>query len=123
MRLNSFDEVFESIWTLEQKDYDLNMRLSVYDNDKIAMACKIIKMQEELGELAAGFLKRIGYKKTDESTIDIENNIKEEMVDLFIMVVATMQNQGMTHEEILNLIPNKLKKWNIKHLTDASKQY
>lgn len=77
---------------------------------------KLIKLQEELGELSAEFLKSEGYKKTDETAADIYEHEKEEAVDVFLMAADILRSYRMTEEEERVITTKKLEKWKTKHL-------
>ena len=62
----------------------------------------IIKMQEELGELASVHLKLSNRgRPRDQSTTDLEKNLKEEIADLIAMTLLFAQHKGVDVQEAL----------------------
>lgn len=69
-----------------------------------------LKCSEEVGELAQAVLSYTnasgcGYKKLG------PDNIKEEIVDIFIVSTALAVKAGMSKEEMITILERKINKW------------
>lgn len=70
----------------------------------------LIKLQEELGELSAAYLKLSGRARTkDESPNELKKNLTDEVADVLAMTLLFAKSQGIDPEEALK------SKW-YKHL-------
>lgn len=74
---------------------------------------KIIKIQEECGELAASFLLEDGYKfnKKNLSQEDIRINTEEEVADIFIMDLCIANTLDIEPDRLLGIIYKKIDEW------------
>jgi len=97
---NTFEDLFEYI--VEQDSLD-----------KRPLATKIIKLQEELGELAESFLLEDGYKFNKENLTqeEIRINTEEEVADIFIMIICVANELNMDKKKFVDIVHRKLGKW------------
>jgi NTP pyrophosphatase (non-canonical NTP hydrolase) len=80
-------------------------------SDRKTLQEKCIKIQEEVGELAAEILKLKGKKGTKGlSKEQIENNILEETCDIIIMGFSLMYKMRFKKERIIKAFNKKLNK-------------
>jgi len=70
-----------------------------------------LKLGEETGELSAEILKFVGYKKSDLSKSQIEQNMLLESVDCLIMVFDIMSHMGFTKQQIVEMSEKQVNKW------------
>lgn len=70
-----------------------------------------LKLGEETGELSAEILKFVGYKKSDLSKSQIEQNMLLESVDCLIMVFDIMSHMGFTKQQIIEMAEKQVNKW------------
>jgi len=70
-----------------------------------------LKLGEETGELSAEILKFVGYKKSDLSKSQIEQNMLLESVDCLIMVFDIMSHMGFTKQQIVEMAEKQVNKW------------
>ena len=91
--------------------YKLIKKLSICD--PVTISDKLVKMSEEVGELCAAHMKKIGIKplKKGETMKDVDANILEEGIDIIATVFDVMAIYGITYEEMVNAFPEKLGKW------------
>lgn len=76
----------------------------------------VIKLAEELGEIAAEALKMNGYKNSNVAYQDSLEHLHEECADLLITLIDVMDKSGMTQEALYKVVPVKLAKWRDKHI-------
>ena len=69
-----------------------------------------LKLGEETGELSAEILKFVGYKKSDLSKSQIEQNMLLESVDCLIMVFDIMSHMGFTKQQIVEMSEKQVNK-------------
>lgn len=81
--------------------------------EEVQLWKKIIKLQEELGELSAEYLLEVGYKsnKYKASVDDIKEHRNEEAIDCLITIFDILQNMGLTKEEIVAIANKKISVW------------
>lgn len=73
----------------------------------------LIKIQEELGELASAYLKMTGRARTEGVTAnDLKKNFEDEIADVLAMTMLFAKSQGVDIEKALQ------QKW-YKHLEEA----
>jgi len=97
---NTFENLFDYI--IEQDGLD-----------KRPLPMKIIKLQEEMGELAESFLLEDGYKfnKENLSQKEIRINTEEEVCDIFIMAICIANELKMDKQKFVDIVHRKLDKW------------
>lgn len=98
-------------------DYEFLEKLSGYDKD-VNLPYKLIKVQEEVGELAQAFLAHSKSKNTSKSALS-ENtrlNILEESCDVINVVIDIINAFNFSDEETKEMFSKKLKKWENKCL-------
>lgn len=105
--MKNIDKLFDEVFATERMANEIK---------GFGIEAKIMKLQEELGELATDHLKLIGYKVSDDKPKAVKKNMKEEVVDLFIMTLCVGENLGMTKDDFLNIAAKKIKKWNKVHI-------
>lgn len=73
---------------------------------------KVVKLMEEAGEFAAGFLQSRNLKgrgnKTDK---DVRDNLLEEACDCVIILKSILTAEGFSYDEYLHKMSEKLSKW------------
>lgn len=90
-----------------------------YDRIKIAsksdikklLVERVVKLTEEVGELAAEVLIENGYSNKYRKPGLVEKNIRTEAVDCLIMVLDILNFVGATKEDINKLVNKKVNKW------------
>lgn len=103
--------IFDEAMRLSAKAEELRGPLQTIEN-------MILKVQEELGELATDVLKMKGYKVNSEDIEIVAQNAKEEAVDGIIIYLNIIQKLGISKTEFIKLATMKLEKWDSKHLID-----
>ncbi len=96
--------------------YDLVKNTSQFEKHGILE--RGLKLGEETGELSAEILKFVGYKKSDLSKSQIEQNMLLESVDCLIMVFDIMSHMGFTKQQIVEMSERQINKW----LTNINKE-
>lgn len=94
----SFNKLFNSIKRLHEKE---NASISEH----------IIKLQEEVGEIAESHLMTTGYKKMKTSPEEEKKHLSEEAVDAMVVCMAILAANGSDPLEIKKLMKGKIKKW------------
>lgn len=94
----------------------LNKIKEANKNDKrvsMTVSDKIVKLQEEVGEIAAAHLKQIAFKplKEGETYKDVRANKKEEYADALLVLFDLILVDGFTFEEIEEEMDKGVKKW------------
>jgi NTP pyrophosphatase (non-canonical NTP hydrolase) len=69
-----------------------------------------LKLMEEAGELAVAILGVDKAPGQEYKGLDL-NNVKEEVIDVLLVSLSICYSSGMTDDEILTGIKNKLDKW------------
>jgi len=72
---------------------------------------RVVKLQEEVGELSAEVLKLRGFKKSDLSKDEIRNNILLETVDCLIMSMDILSHEKFQKKEIIEIADKQIEKW------------
>jgi NTP pyrophosphatase (non-canonical NTP hydrolase) len=80
---------------------------------------KVLKLMEESGELATDTIKLNGYKVSKQSREEIEENMKEEIVDVLLVILDIAHQRNMSEKEISHLMKMKLIKWLDKHILES----
>lgn len=84
---------------------------------------KVIKLLEEAGEFAAGFLMSTGSKNTKKTKEQVEDNVLEEACDVTLVVMSILFRKGYTINQIADKLQLKMDKWEkqvdkLKEITD-----
>jgi len=97
------DEILKKIEIARGKDPRTSMTVSD----------KLVKLLEEIGEIAAAHLMERGFKSCPpNSTLkDIRNNKKEEYADALIVIYDIILADGFTFEEIKEELHIGVDKW------------
>lgn len=96
------DEILEKIKLARQKDPRKAMTVSD----------KLVKLQEEIGEIAAAHLKELNFKsRSGLSTKSIRDNKKEEYADALTVIYDMILADGFTFEEIKEELHKGVDKW------------
>jgi len=105
-------------------DDNINKIIELSKNDEdVELYEKIIKLQEEVGEVAAAFLAlNLSYNASNSaksnSIPELYKNLVEEIVDSTIVCMDLLNafdgSKLITEEYIDELFSNKLKKWEFK---------
>ena len=97
-------------------DFELIEKLSAKDSlETVPMSNKIIKAQEEMGELSAAFLKFIGSKNVSASQNNKgKDDVLEEACDVINVVIDIINNLDYTDLEVREMFSKKLAKWERK---------
>lgn len=90
-------------------------------NDKrvsMTVSDKLVKLQEEIGEIAAAHLKQMRFKpfNTGETIEDVRANKKEEYADALLVLLDLILVDGFTFEEIEEEMHKGVEKWYSKVL-------
>jgi len=73
---------------------------------------RMVKLQEECGELAVSVLKKEGWKGMGKDNKDTNHeNILEEGCDVMIIVMSVLAKYKFTEEQIDEKLQQKLDKW------------
>jgi NTP pyrophosphatase (non-canonical NTP hydrolase) len=88
---------------------DILTRLSKKER-KTVMA-RMVKLQEESGELAVAILQNHGLKGGKKSQAAIHDNILEEGVDVIIIALSILGAYKFTEKDVMDRMKDKLKKW------------
>ena len=88
-----------------KKARELDPRKSMTVSDKL------VKLQEEVGEISAAHLKQLGYKPSKNSIKSIRDNKKEEYADALIVIYDLILADGFTFEEVEEELDKGVEKW------------
>ena len=80
-------------------------------NDPNPLLASVLKLQEEVGEVAAAALATYGFQNRSASATP---NIEEELVDVIIVACDLLHKLNATNEQIETLFNTKLDKWVMK---------
>ncbi len=108
-KIKDMNDVFEEGFRLSHKAEILRPDLQTIEN-------MLLKLGEEYGELCTDILKLKQYKVNNEKAEDVEQNAKEEAIDILLMIINIMNKLGMDKKDIVDIAQEKLNKWDIKHL-------
>lgn len=72
---------------------------------------RMVKLQEECGELAVAVLQEHGLKGGKKSQAAIIDNVLEEGVDVIIIALSVLGAYKFTKDDIKDRMVDKLKKW------------
>ena len=96
------DKILEKMEIARKKDPRILMSISD----------KIVKLQEEVGEIAAAHLKEIGFKSRFGKTLEeVRNNKKEEYADTLLVIYDIILSDGFTFDEIKEELHRGIDKW------------
>ncbi len=87
------------------------------DSEKSELVTKALKLNEEVGELAAEVLKDCGYKKSSLNKREIRERIIEEGVDSLVMIIDILNSIDATDSEMIIAAENAVNKWLINNKT------
>jgi len=96
-------EILEKIKLAREKDPRKTMTVSD----------KMVKLQEEVGEIAAAHLKELNFKPRSAglSMKSVRDNKKEEYADALIVIYDMILADGFTFEEIKEELHKGVDKW------------
>ena len=109
IKVKDMNSALDEVLRLEKKAKEIRPEKQTIEN------C-VLKIMEELGELATDILKIKQFKVNDEDPEEIRRNLKEEIVDGLIMYMTMVEETNMTKEELMQIFEKKLTKWNKNHL-------
>jgi NTP pyrophosphatase (non-canonical NTP hydrolase) len=97
------DKILEKIKLARENDPRKSMTVSD----------KMVKLQEEIGEIAAAHMRELGLKPRSEGmTIkSVRDNKKEEYADALIVIYDMILADGFTFEEIKEELNKGVDKW------------
>ena len=101
MKLN-FDEAYEAV-------------IDIQSRENAAMSDHIIKLQEEVGEIAESYLLITGYKIPKLSIEEEKMHLTEEAVDAIIVAMAILNSNRASKEYVHHLLKIKIDKWNLAY--------
>lgn len=89
--------------------YDKIIKISQEQEGKTLLEM-ILKCSEELGELSQAVLSYTGACGCSHKNLTLDN-VKEEVVDVFVVITAIIAKVGLSKEEVIGIAENKLIKW------------
>ncbi len=98
-------------FTNEDLDYIFDLVRNVSSAQGYGLSERVVKLQEEVGELSAEVLKLRGFKKSDLSKDEIRNNILLETVDCLIMSMDILSHEKFQKKEIIEIADKQIEKW------------
>jgi len=98
-------------FTNEDLDYIFDLVKNVSSAQGYGLSERVIKLQEEVGELSAEVLKLRGFKKSDLSKDEIRNNILLETVDCLIISMDILSHEKFQKKEIIEIADKQIEKW------------
>jgi len=98
-------------FTNEDLDYIFDLVKNVSSAQGYGLSERVVKLQEEVGELSAEVLKLKGFKKSDLSKDEIRNNILLETVDCLIMSMDILSHEKFQKKEIIEIADKQIEKW------------
>jgi hypothetical protein len=79
-----------------------------------ALSDHLIKLQEEVGEIAEGYLMMTGYKKSKNGGPDAERiHMIEETVDAMIVLLAILSASKAKKSFVEHMLKSKIEKWEL----------
>jgi len=75
---------------------------------------KVLKLQEETGELAQAFLAYEGARNVSKSATATEGAVLEECCDVINTAMSIIEDLGVSSEEVRAMFDRKLDKWEAK---------
>jgi len=72
---------------------------------------RMVKLQEECGELAVAILQNHGLKGGKKSQAAIRDNVLEEGVDVIIITLSVLGGYGFSELDFEERMGDKLRKW------------
>jgi hypothetical protein len=101
----------EDDFTNEDFDYIFDLIKNVTSMQGYGLTERVIKLQEEVGELSAEVLKLKGFKNSDLSKEEIKNNILLETVDCLIMTMDILNYGKFQKKDIIEVADRQIEKW------------
>jgi hypothetical protein len=101
----------EDDFTNEDLDYIFDLIKNVTSMQGYGLTERVIKLQEEVGELSAEVLKLKGFKNSDLSKEEIKNNILLETVDCLIMTMDILNYGKFQKKDIIEVADRQIEKW------------
>jgi hypothetical protein len=98
-------------FTNEDLDYIFDLVKNVTSMQGYGLSERVIKLQEEVGELSAEVLKLKGFKNSDLSKEEIKNNILLETVDCLIMTMDILNYGKFQKKDIIEVADRQIEKW------------
>lgn len=96
----TLDEALDEVYKIQQ-------------TEKANLSDHIIKLSEEVGEIAESYLLTTGYKLPKQSLEAEKAHLTEEAVDAIIVSLAILCANGASKQHIEHLLKQKLQKWEI----------
>lgn len=100
MKIN-FDEAYEAVKDIQSRE-------------NAPMSDHIIKLQEEVGEIAESYLLMSGYKNPKLSIDEERLHLTEEAVDAIIVSMAILNSNNASKNYVEHLLKIKIEKWNVE---------
>jgi len=97
-------------------------KLSEMDK-KVPLHNKVIKLQEETGELAQAYLKYSKSSNVSASASGSKTDVLEEACDVINVAIDIINNLGLTNEEKEKMFSSKLDKWERKMTPKFNSDY
>lgn len=101
----------EDDFTDEDFDYIFELIKNVTSIQGYGLTERVIKLQEEVGELSAEVLKLKGFKNSELSKEEIKNNILLETVDCLIMSMDILNYGKFQKKDIIEVADKQIEKW------------
>ncbi len=108
---NNMSKVSLDSESIENFDYIYELIQNVSELEGYGLIERVCKLQEEVGELSAETLKMIGFKNSNLTQEQINQNILLESVDCLIMSMDILSSQGYTKSEIVKMADSQINKW------------
>jgi NTP pyrophosphatase (non-canonical NTP hydrolase) len=105
--MSNLSSIFTAVCSLQDKS-DI-LRPQPIERD-------VLKLTEEVGEIAADVLKLCGYKVTKEDRVETRENLRGEIADVIIMAMVLAHKSKVTEKELRMKIHEKLQKWEETHI-------
>lgn len=73
---------------------------------------KLVKLQEETGELGEAVLRRNGFKSPNSKTVEqLDDKVLEEVADVIIIAASILSHFDFKSKDLDDKIESKYKKW------------
>ena len=95
----------------EDLDYIFDLIKNVDSIQGYGLVERVIKLQEEVGELSAEVLKLKGFKNSKLSQEEIKINILNETVDCLIMSMDILNYGKFQKKDIIEVADRQIEKW------------
>ena len=110
--MKNFSEVLKAVFKVEAE---------AEASGHFSIETKVLKIVEEVGEVATEVLKLNGYKNSDEAVEAVKSNLEEEIVDVIMTGMVLAKHVGLNEERMAEIFDMKLKKWRKKHIKRTKK--